>query len=148
MPEYLEVGEVAYRTFCTVKGYTTWKKWSDLPETEKEVWRQVAQEIFRRGWQERLPFLVPVLLLIAGPAPDDAEKPLYRRSPVPIQADRRCHFPLFLLRHFLFHHRSLTRNLFAQGRQILSPGIGLRFPQRLHIPLRLLRVSSLISISR
>lgn len=55
MTDYKEVGEVAYSTFCTVKRYTDWKSWEKLPETEKDIWREVAREVFRKGWQEKLP---------------------------------------------------------------------------------------------
>lgn len=55
MPDYKEVGQVAYETFCTIKRYPDWQSWEKLPETERDVWREVAREVFRKGWREKLP---------------------------------------------------------------------------------------------
>lgn len=55
MPDYRETGAIAYETFCKGKGYQNWKWWSELPETERQVWRQVAWEVMRQGWHEAAP---------------------------------------------------------------------------------------------
>lgn len=55
MTDYTEIGCIAYETFCTVKRYANWQSWEKLPETEKDIWREVAREVFRKGWREKLP---------------------------------------------------------------------------------------------
>jgi len=55
----METGQIAYESFARQKGYAM--TWRNLPEAEKDIWREVARSVFRKGWQERLPFalLVP-----------------------------------------------------------------------------------------
>jgi len=50
MPEFRETARIAYEAFCAAKGYRT--RWDDLPETERDVWREVARMTFRHGWWE------------------------------------------------------------------------------------------------
>jgi hypothetical protein len=83
-----ETAEVAYTVFCQAKGYKNWAWWRDLPETEKDVWREVTREVFRQGWWESAPpprgsedrlapvfFLVRVLLLPSGGISHDLPYP-------------------------------------------------------------------------
>src|SRR6185437_13969865 len=129
----METGQIAYESFARQKGYAM--TWRNLPEAEKDIWREVARSVFRKGWQERLPFALPVPQSLdelqherVSPQPSPAYGPAAGVIPAPALVQRDllrtgqlafCHF----LTACHQGDSSGPHAVFPQDKVIFCPGV-------------------------
>lgn len=57
MPGYRETGQIAYEAYAGRLGWSLYGQhlppWDQLPEHEKDAFREAAHEVIQKGWTNR-----------------------------------------------------------------------------------------------